>query len=252
MFLRTCLPLVLALVPLAVSASGSTQVNPGMVRIEAGSFKPLYAQPGETIARVASFAIDTVPVSQRDFVAFATRYSQWTPGKVPALFADRGYLENTGSAADQPVTRVSWFAAAAYCRARGARLPTTNEWEYAARASERRRDASTDAEFKQLVLELAMRSRPASFRIGSGLRNVWGVRDLHGGVTEWTQDFHTIFGDADSRRTGHADRSITCASGAVTSGDASDYAAFLRYAFRATAEARMTGANVGFRCAASL
>jgi len=250
MSLRLSLALVLTLVPLALSASGPSQVPPGMARIEAGSFKLLYVRSGESTARVAAFAIDTVPVDQRAFLLFVDRYSQWAAGKTPARFADQRYLDGAGLVADRPITRVSWFAATAYCRARGARLPTTNEWEYLARASERRRDASSDAQFKQRVLQLAL-SRPSNFRIGSGFRNVWGVRDLHGGVTEWTQDFHTSFADPDSPRTGHSEHSITCASGTIN-GDASDYAAFLRDAFRTTAQARMTGANVGFRCALSL
>ena len=237
---------------LVLTTSVSLAAPRGMVRIEAGSFRPLYAQPGEKIVHVAAFALDTVPVSQAGFLAFVRQQPRWAKGKVPGLFADAQYLQRMTGSAEHAVTSVSWFAAEAYCKARGARLPTTSEWEYVARASETQRSAVEQPDFKQRVLDMALARRAGSFRIGSGLRNVWGVRDLHGGIGEWTLDFHTIFGDTDSRRSGHTDRTMTCAAGAVETGDASDYAAFMRYAFRAGASGRTTSTQVGFRCAASL
>ncbi len=238
------------LVPLA-SASGTKPVPPGMARITGGSFRPLYAQPGERIARVDAFAIDTVPVSSVDFLRFVAEQPRWARGRTPAMLADANYLARVIADRTKAITQVSWFAATAYCGARGARLPTTNEWEYVARASESSRDATTRSGFKQRVLELAMAADPKRFRIGAGFRNVWGVRDLHGGLIEWTADFQTIF-SGPGHTHGHQDRALTCSAGAVDTGDASDYAAFLRYAFRGSADTRTTAGNVGFRCAASL
>ena len=43
----------------------------------------------------------------------------------------RGDLAPPQGEAQAPVTNVSWFAAQAFCEARGLRLPTTDEWEYA-------------------------------------------------------------------------------------------------------------------------
>ena len=196
-------PIALVLVPAIVTAGPRpAQRGPaaGMVRIEGGRFRPLFATK---VVSVAPFAIDTLPMA----------------------------------AADQPRTNVSWETAAAICQARGARLPTTNEWEYLAVASETERDASAQSSFKQRVLELALRRRAP--RLGQGLRNVWGVRDLHGGVFEWTDD---------SRHGKHA---MTCGGGA-SQGDASDYAAFLRHSFRQTVNPKKGGSNIGFRCAMSL
>lgn len=237
----------LALALPALCAAGPVRAPRGMAPIAAGSFRPLYAQPGETIVRVAAFRLDTVPVSQADFLAFVSAHPKWQAQRVPALFADANYLRGYRNDALRPAVNVSWFAANAYCKARGARLPTTNEWEYAARADEKRRDAASPA-FKQRVLELAM-SADDTYRIGRGLRSVWGVRDLHGGVSEWTADFHTIFAGTDSRRS-HGERALNCSAGAIDTGDASDYAAFMRYAQRATSNARTTSPNIGFRCAA--
>ncbi|HET9440342.1 MAG TPA: formylglycine-generating enzyme family protein [Longimicrobiales bacterium] len=206
-------------------------LQPGMVRIAGGEFKPLYAMPGHPVAHVSAFAIDTVSVSQAQFLAFTRQQPRWA-------------IKGMGASTTLPATRVSWSAAAAYCKARGARLPTTYEWEYVARADEKRRDAGGDGSFRQRLLELTMKNR-GSNRIGGGLRNIWRVRDLHGGVFEWTHDYN---GHLDSSHK-HGASMPHCASGTVQTGDPSDYAAFMRYSFRSTADADAGAGNVGFRCA---
>ena len=244
------LALAWTLIPLAVSAGGIPRVPRGMARVTAGSFEPLYRDAGRSAVRVAAFAVDTVAVSQADFMAFVARNPKWARGAVSPKLADPQYLSRGGEAASRPATEVSWHAATAYCSARGARLPTTSEWEYAARADETARDAAAGSAFKQRALELALGAKPGAFRLGSGLRNVWGIRDLHGGITEWTSDVNPAFGHAHHNHAGAHDAS--CASGTVETGDGSDYAAFMRYAFRRNARPDMTAPNVGFRCAVSL
>ncbi|HSJ13365.1 MAG TPA: formylglycine-generating enzyme family protein [Longimicrobiales bacterium] len=251
--------LLLALLPfpLAMPASGSGRPAPELVRIEGGTFRPLYAQPGETVVSVAPFLLDARPVTRAEFESFVREHPRWQRGRAPALFVSAGYLHDwasptaAGSAVDRelPVTDVSWFAARAYCAARAARLPTTNEWEFAARADERRPDAASGSGFRQRALELALGRRPEP--AGRGFQDVRGVFALHGGVMEWVSDFQSIFAGSDSRVTSRRDRNMTCAAGATTSGDSGDYAAFLRYAYRATVEGRTTTGTMGFRCARS-
>ncbi|HSJ23693.1 MAG TPA: formylglycine-generating enzyme family protein [Longimicrobiales bacterium] len=256
-------PLFLLLVPaLAVSAgAGSALQRPlpeGMVRIEGGSYRPLYVQPGETQVQVESFLLDARPVTRGEYEQFLVRHSRWQRGAVPGLFADDGYLrdwESPTSAGetvpkDAPVTHVSWFAARSYCAARGGRLPTTAEWEYVALADERRRDASEADGFLKRVLELTLQR--GATRAGAGFRNVWGVYAMHGGVMEWVSDFQSVFAGSDSRVGERREGQLTCAGGATATGDARDYAAFLRYAWRATVDARTTTGSLGFRCAGDL
>ena len=127
----------------------------------------------------------------------------------------------------EPVVQVSWFAAQAYCEARGARLPTTAEWELAAQADEKRADASLDPEFRRLILDWY--SRPATGALepaGSGRKNFWGVRGLHGLVWEWVLDFNSELQNDDGRGGGDAQQSRFCGAAALSARDAGDYAAF--------------------------
>ncbi|MGH0031918.1 MAG: formylglycine-generating enzyme family protein [Myxococcota bacterium] len=231
----------------------------GRVAIEGGSYVPLYGD-GEPVA-VAAFRIDAHPVTNAQFLGFVKAESRWQRGRVPALLADAGYLRDwagplslgEGEEAprpDGPVTQVSWFAARRYCAWKGGRLPTLDEWELVALADADQRDGTGDPAFHQRILDWYARPRQRPLpAVGSTFRNAWGAYDVHGLVWEWVEDFNSVFVTGESRADGSIDRQLYCAGAGATSGDARNYAAFLRYALRSSLEASHTVGNLGFRCA---
>lgn len=253
--MRALLPfLLLALA--AAPAAAKTGVPAGMARIPPGRYVPLYLN-GRANVEVRAFALDRHPVTRGEYLAFVRAHPRWQRGRVPGAFAERGYLAGwpgplaVGPAADarRPVTEVSWFAARAFCAARGARLPTTDEWEYAALASESVRDASRDPAFITRLLALYRTPRTLPPAVGSGFRNAYGVSDLHGVVWEWVSDFNSLLISDDSRATAGRDHPLFCAAGVVGATDPNNYPAFLRYGFRAGLQGRTTVGSLGFRCA---
>lgn len=235
-----------------------------MARIPAGSYRPLFAAAGQRQVHVAAFALDRLPVTRGEFLRFTEAHPEWRRGTVRPVFANAAYLADwpsatsAGTADDlrRPVTGVSWFAARAYCAARDARLPTVDEWEYAAAASETRRDASGDPAFVRRLLALYAARTAGPPRAAAGPANAYGVRALHGLVWEWTLDFNSVVVDDDSRTTGSGqdarDHHLYCASAAIGATDPSNYPAFARFAVRAGLTARSATGGVGFRCAADL
>lgn len=238
-----------------------------MVRIPAGSYVPLYApapaDTGATAGRrvgrrvpVSSFAMDVRPVTNAQYLEFARAHPEWRRSRVRRLLADVAYLGHwqgdldlgAGAPPNSPVVNVSWFAARAYLKARGKRLPTVDEWEYVAAASEKRADASRDSVFLARLRNWYARPTPARLpAVGTTLRNVYGVEDLHGLVWEWTRDFNSALVTGESRADASLERSLYCGGGAAGAADFENYAAFMRYAFRASLEARYGVANLGFR-----
>lgn len=262
--LHLLLSLTIATAPSAKpSMKPSSKPAATMARIPAGSYEPLYGAVGGAPVAVASFWLDREPVTRGEYLEFVKATPAWRRGAVRPLFAGKAYLStwagdlDAGDATDlrRPVTEVSWFAAKAYCEWKGKRLPTVDEWEYAAAASETRPTAARDATFVRRLLALyAARSNDGVLPpVGSGFRNVYGVRDLHGLAWEWTLDFNDVLVSGDSRESGSGvggrDHMLFCASAAIGASDPSNYPAFMRYAFRAGLTGRSTARTLGFRCA---
>jgi len=251
-----------ALILLAVAASvpalaAAPRARP--VPVGPGVYRPIFpVSDAEREVAVPRFWLDRVPVTNADYLAFVTAEPAWQRGRIRPLQADDGYLAHwrapdepgARAPADAPVVRVSWFAARAYCAWRGGRLPVEREWELAAVAGERVRDASRDPARNAALLAWYQAPSPEVLgAVGRDRANAWGVHDLHGLIWEWIDDFGAALVAADDRDRGDGDRLRFCGAGAARATDVGGYAAFLRLAYRSALDARYTGGLLGFRCA---
>ena len=247
---------------LLLASSGiAGEADDGMVLIPAGSYTPLFVKDAKPI-EVAAFHLDTAPITNGQFLEFVRANPKWRRSQVKRLFADANYLKHWAGDLDlgpeaealakAPVTNISWFAARAFLKPLGKRLPTTDEWELAASADETRTDATADPAFHTRILEWYATPNPEKFpNTESFPENAFGVRALHGLVWEWVRDFNNATVTGESRGDSTLDRGLFCAGGALNSADPSNYAAFMRYAFRSSLSGNYTVANLGFRGARS-
>ena len=263
---------LLAAVPLRsraaspVAPGAGMAAHAGMVLVPGGSYQPLYKRSVRDSATgvetrvaqrvsVAPFWMDVHPVTNAAFLAFVGAHPEWRRSRVKRLFAEAGYLRHwrgdleLGPEAPpaSPVVDVSWFAARAYCAANGKRLPTVDEWEDAAASApqrEGRRDSAVSADLRRWYGKPTPARLPA---VGTTFRSADGVWDLHGLIWEWTLDFNSALVTGESRGDASLEKGLYCGSGAVNAADFDDYAAFMRYGFRSSLDARYVVANLGFR-----
>jgi sulfatase modifying factor 1 len=225
--------------------------------IPAGTLASVLAGDADTgPARIGAFAMRAALVTNAEFLAFVAGARKWQRVRVPAILADASYLNQwSGPTAlgetakgDQPVVSVSWFAAQAFCESEGARLPTWQEWEYVAAADATHRDARGDPAWRARIL--AWYSKPSSAPLQSvgGEPNAYGVRDMHGLVWEWVDDFNALLVSVDSRNQGDPDKLQFCGAGAISLKDRDNYAVLTRIALLSSLEAADTTNNLGFRC----
>jgi sulfatase modifying factor 1 len=234
-----------------------------MVVVREGKYAPPFLPknaPKEV--SIQAFQLDARPVTNAEFLEFVRANPRWRRSQVKRGFADEEYLSHwagdldlgadKAKVATQPVTRVSWFAARAYAAWRGARLPTTAEWEYAASAGFTRADGLNDAEFLQAVIHWYSTPTPETLPgVGSTRTNFYGIHDLHGVVWEWTSDFNLAMVTGSNGDTGK-ERDVFCGGGAVDAKDPGNFPAFMRFGFRSSLQSSYTVHNLGFRCAKDL
>ena len=205
---------------------------------------------------LAAFQLRSTPVTNAEMLAFVSAHPEWRRDRIPVVFAESRYLQNWPAAAmiapaqrEQPATEVSWFAAQAFCENENARLPTWHEWEYAAAADATRADARSDPAWRERILGwYAQTSGKALANVG-GDANFHGVRDLHGLVWEWVDDFNALMVSADNREQGDPDLQRFCGAGALSMQDRDNYAVLMRIAMLSSLKAADVTANLGFRCA---
>jgi len=180
------------------------------VLVPAGPFRmgrpddDLFAEPEERPARtvtLGAFAIDVHPVTNRRFREFvaAGGYAEerwwsaegWAWLQRTAVRAPRSFGDPALSAGDQPVAGVSWHEAEAFCRFAGRRLPTSAEWERAARGTEGRRFPWGDALPHRGLCNFAGRVGRTT-PIGSYTDGVspCGCHDMAGNVNGWVADVY--------------------------------------------------------------
>lgn len=254
--------LAVAFFPLAAKA-GPQDLS--MISIPAGSLEPFWivqAEKGKESGKaelvpIAAFQAQPHAVTNNAYLKFLRSHPEWQKSRVSPLFAEQTYLSQFGSDLslrkgvneNAPVTYVSWFAALAYCESQSLRLPTINEWEYMAAASETSFDANRDPAFLARILEWY--SKPNGGQIGrvkSTYRNHYGLYDLHGLIWEWTEDFNSSLVTGESREDSALNRNLFCGAGSLLGGNKEDYAAFMRFAFRSSMKGKGTIWNLGFRC----
>jgi sulfatase modifying factor 1 len=296
------MPAASASVPAPVSSAGPpTPALRGcpkhMAWIEAGAFmmgsdssRPAFslAHPAHRV-NVSRFCIDTREVTVRQYDACADA-GACTPahqtahfaaeaaegGESPASVTMHGVLCNAGKTGreDHPINCISHVQAADYCRARGARLPSEAEWEFAARGPGSRsfpwgETKPTRAHINACGLECRLWHMrrgleaevqglmyPASDRfagtapVGSFPLGATpdGVEDLIGNVFEWTAEGLYEYGAGQSTNPhGPSDGDSFVIRGGNFNSGIQEYAdPALRFAMHRESYSH----GVGFRCAA--
>ncbi len=147
-----------------------------MVTVEGGIY---LAGPNNQPTWVETFSIDVYPTTNADYY----RFVRATGHRAPKHWPD-GQCPN--SIFDHPVVWVTWHDAAAYAQWAGKALPTSQQWEKAARGTKGRvypwGDAPTAA--KCNVLDSGIGHTTPVSRYQSGV-SPYGVFDMCGNTWEW-------------------------------------------------------------------
>ena len=136
------------------------------------------------IVQVRPFCIAMLPVTNAEFHEFVETGHQ-LQGRTPLHWrrGDRGFVVEKGKLT-HPVVGLDQRDVVSYCRWRGVRLPSAEEWEVAARGPRRHLLAGGDGP-DEMQYYYSLSAGPVSVHWSTG-RSDYGVRDMMGNAWEWT------------------------------------------------------------------
>ncbi len=163
----------------------------GMVYVPGGEFTmgrddgDDYERPAHKVT-VAPFFIDQYEVTCGDLADFIKKSGQSTGG-----VSSNACLENSDPKI--AASEVTWDAAGRYCKWVSKRLPTEEEWEFAARGTDGR-IYPWGNEWQQSAANAAgADSKPADGGLNKNGASPFGVYDMSGNVWEWTASKLTAY-----------------------------------------------------------
>jgi formylglycine-generating enzyme required for sulfatase activity len=165
--------------------------TPGeMVLIPAGEFtfgdndKEKPAFPEQKI-NLPAFWIDRYEVTNGEFLQYSIDNNFISEGSWRLFFSP--------DKVNFPVVNVTWNDAAAYCKGKGKRLPTEQEWEKAARGADGRRYPWGEKwePSRSNTFEASMRG-PAAINTFNDV-SPYGVHDMLGNAQEWVADWYKAY-----------------------------------------------------------
>jgi len=193
------------------------------------------------------FWMSAIEITNEEFQKFEPAHDSGYINKLNTNLTDRGYPVNEPQ---QPVVRVSWKQAAAYCRwlsektGHAVALPTEAQWEWACRAGTATPlyygytntnfalwANMADASLKKFADDAIVRGplyaiqvdwmlkiptvndgALVTTKVGSYFSNAWGLFDMHGNAAEWTASNYGGSSDKVARGGSWNDRPQRCRS----------------------------------------
>jgi len=239
----------------------SVQLKKDMARFnEPASF---FSQEYPSIrVTVQPYYIDKYEVTNAEYKEFVKANPQWSKTNIADSLQDGKYLKDwkgdkyPKGEANYPVTYVSYYAASAYAKWRGKRLPMEVELEYAAKGN---RHVPIEFPWGNADATPVLANYAASsghpVRVGSYSANDLGIYDLAGNVSEfcldrWQQDSYAWRAQfAIDRRPGIAKTDPKKV--VIRGGSWNDPAVKLRTTWRESCGINSCNAYTGFRCVAN-
>lgn len=166
------------------------EYKPEMISIKGGTFTmgDIYgsenpdATPVHTVT-LPDFKIGKYEVTYRQYDAFARQTGRNLP-KADSL--GRG---------NRAVVFVSWNQAQAFCNYYGWRLPTEEEWEYAARSGGKKQEfaGTNNIDSLDAYARTSENSSNHAFPVGTKRPNEAGLFDMSGNVVEWIGRYYQYY-----------------------------------------------------------